>query len=57
MRQYFRNRFYFRGLSWLGLLNTVTAVLANRVIVVHRDSQSLRIVGWHIAKGTEFPPM
>jgi len=33
MKTYFRNRFYLRGITWLGLLNTFFAWFANRVFV------------------------
>lgn len=52
---YFRNRFYMRGTSPLGLLNTLTACLFNRVLVLHLDDAG-KIVNWHIGRGTDFPP-
>lgn len=55
MKSYLRNRFYLRGLTWLGLLNTILASLSNRVIVRHVDSETRRVVGWSIGKGTDFP--
>ena len=55
MRDYLANRFYLRGLTWLGLLNTLTACLFNRVLVLHCDPKSRRVIGWHIGKGTQFP--
>lgn len=54
MKKYFRNRFYLRGTTWLGLLNTLLAFLFNRVIVValHEDGHKSF---YKIAKGTDFP--
>ena len=49
------NRFYFRGFSLLGIFNTITACLCNLVLVLHRDDTN-KVVGWHIDKGTNFPP-
>ena len=56
-RKYWTNRFYFRGWSWLGLINTVSAFICNRVFVreVENTDAGLVTVGWSIAKGTNFP--
>jgi hypothetical protein len=48
-------RFYLRGLTPLGLFNTLTACLFNRVLVLHLEEESLKIVDWHIGKGTDHP--
>ena len=57
MLKYLQSRFYVRGLSLLGLFNTFTSAIANRVLVLHKDDETGKIVGWHIAKGTDFPPV
>jgi hypothetical protein len=54
-RAYFRNRFYFRGWTWMGVINTVTACAANRVLVRRLD-QDGKTLGWFWSKGTAFPP-
>lgn len=53
---YWKNRFYVRGYSWLGLLNTLLGCLFNRVLVQHvnDDDETIRWT-WGIA--TDFPPM
>ncbi len=51
-----RNRFYLRGLTPLGIFNTLLAWICNRVLVLHKDSSSGKVVGWHIGKGTDHPP-
>jgi len=55
MRTYFRNRFYLRGTTWLGLLNTLLAYLFNRVFVRH-ISEAGKTVRWSVKHGTDFPP-
>lgn len=55
-KTYIRNRFYFRGATWLGVLNTVLACLCNRVLVKHIDVDTQKIVGWSVKRGTDFPP-
>lgn len=54
-RDYIRNRFYFRGATWLGVLNTALAWLCNRVLVKHIDADTRKIVGWSVKRGTDFP--
>lgn len=56
MRQYLRDRFYVRGWTMLGLFNTLLAFGFNRVLVIHRDSDTQKVIDWHIGKGTDFPP-
>lgn len=56
MKAYFRNRFYVRGTTWLGLLNTLLACLINRVLVRHENDTG-KIIRWSIKRGTDFPPM
>lgn len=56
MRAYLRNRFYLRGRTKLGLFNTLTACLFNRVLVLIKDKETQRVLGWRIDKGTEHPP-
>ena len=53
---YLRNRFYLRGTTWLGLLNTVLACLCNRVLVRSARLLDGKTVRWSIGKGTDFPP-
>ena len=50
------DRCYIRGLTWIGLLNTLTGILFNRVLVRHRDSVTHKTVRWSIANATGFPP-
>lgn len=54
-RQYIANRFYLRGLTPLGILNTVTGFLFNRVLVRGIDS-STNAVAWWWDKATNHPP-
>lgn len=54
MRKYLKDRFYIRGWSVLGLFNTVTACLCNRVLVLHVEPDGA-VFDWHIDKGTNFP--
>ncbi len=55
MKLYFRNRFYFRGASMLGFVNTLLAFLVNRVLVRHMDDNG-KTMRWSIGRGTDFPP-
>jgi len=55
MKTYLRNRFYLRGTSPLGLFNTVTGALFNRVLVKLINAANFT-EGWCIRKGTDFPP-
>jgi len=48
-------RCYLRGLTALGLFNTVTGCLFNRVLVRRRDIATGSTVGWLWAPGTSFP--
>ena len=54
MKTYLKNRFYLRGLSPLGILNTVTAFLFNRVLVKVSDENG-NITKYIIGKGSDFP--
>jgi len=36
-KEYCKYRFYFRGFTPLGILNTVLAWLFNRVVVLHKN--------------------
>jgi hypothetical protein len=57
MRPYWHNRFYWRGSSWLGLLNTILGVLFNRVVVLEMQVDGIKdkIVGWKFDLGTNHP--
>lgn len=55
LEKYIEARFYFRGRSLLGILNTITACLFNRVLVKHVDVDTGRIVGLSVKRGTDFP--
>ena len=55
-RYYCRDRFYLRGLTWLGLLNTLTATLCNRVLVKCMDPVTGEVLYWRIEKGTDHKP-
>lgn len=55
MKTYLSNRFYLRGRTWLGLLNTILACLINRVLVRHVDTETRKTVRWSIRRGTDFP--
>jgi hypothetical protein len=50
-----KNRFYLRGTTLLGLVNTVLACLFNIVIVKHYKDDGT-IVKFTIERGTDFPP-
>jgi hypothetical protein len=54
MKTYFRNRFYLRGTTWLGVINTLLACLANRVFVRHINDAG-KTTKWSIKRGTDFP--
>ena len=54
--EYLRARFYLRGWTPLGLFNTLLAALCNRVLVLHKDKATKRVVGFHVGKGTDHPP-
>ena len=56
MKSYFRNRFYIRGKTVLGLLNTFLAFIFNRVLVRHVNDAG-KTVSWSIKHGTDFPPI
>lgn len=49
-----RDRFYLRGLTPLGLLNTLLAIFLNRVLVRHRDVDTGKTLKWSIGKATDF---
>lgn len=51
--RYIRRRFYIRGTTWLGLINTLLAFLFNRVLVKH--SNYSKTVAWSIRRGTDCP--
>jgi hypothetical protein len=50
------DRCYIRGLTWLGLLNTVIGCLFNRVLIRHIDTKTRRTVKWSVGIATDFPP-
>ncbi len=52
--RYIRRRFYLRGTTGLGLLNTLLAFLFNRVLVRHSDING-KSVAWSIRRGTDLP--
>ena len=54
MNLYFKNRFYLRGTTPLGIFNTILAIMFNRVIIKHLDNNN-KVVKWSIGKGTDFP--
>lgn len=54
MKQYFRNRFYFRGSTSLGIVNTILACLFNIVFVKVLDDND-KFLRWKIDKGTNHP--
>jgi hypothetical protein len=53
-REYLRNRFYIRGATVLGIVNTVLSCLFNIVLVkcIHDSG----MISWGIDKGTNHPP-
>lgn len=57
MKQYIHNRFYVRGRTLLGMFNTLTAFIFNRVLVLHRNTDTGKVIDWHVGKGTDFPPV
>lgn len=50
------NRCYLRGLTPLGLINTLIGCLFNRVIVHVTDLDTGKTLRWSWAKATDFPP-
>ena len=52
-----RDRFWIRGWTWLGLLNTAFAITCGRVLCRIRsdDSGQWRTVGWDVRKASDFP--
>jgi len=53
LKEYLKNRFSFRGASILGVLNTITAAISNRVLVRHVDDAG-RTVRFSVKRGTDF---
>jgi hypothetical protein len=51
------DRFYWRGWSWWGLVNTLTACIANRVVVrmVDKKDEKIFVQGYEWRKATDFP--
>jgi uncharacterized protein (DUF2461 family) len=54
MKNYLRDRFYLRGRTPLGMINTVLAAIFNRVVVKYIDDTG-KIVRISIKRGTDFP--
>jgi len=50
------NRCYLRGLSILGLFNTIIGCLFNRVLVMRIDSDTKEFCGWFWDLATNHPP-
>lgn len=50
-----RDRFWIRGWTLHGLVNTVLACCAGVVLVRTVDSESGRTVGWSFAAASRFP--
>jgi len=50
------NRCYLRGLSVLGLFNTLIGCLFNRVLVIRIDSDTDKLCGWLGDLATNHPP-
>jgi len=53
IKEYLKNRFSFRGASILGVLNTITAAISNRVLVRHVDDEG-KTIRFSIKRGTDF---
>ena len=49
-------RCYLRGLSWLGLFNTLIGCLFNRVLVRCVDSETKKTIRWYWDLATNHPP-
>jgi hypothetical protein len=49
-------RCYLRGLTLLGLLNTVLGCLFNRVIVRVVDGDTGHTLRWQLGRAVDFPP-
>ncbi len=49
------NRCYLRGVTPLGLINTLLGCLLNRVLVRCVDSDTGRVVAWFWDKATDHP--
>ena len=50
------SRCYLRGLTLLGIFNTIVGCLFNRVLVVARDTETGRVVRWWWDKAANWPP-
>lgn len=48
-------RCYLRGLTPLGVLNTLLGCLLNRVLVRQVDMRTLRTIGWRWDRATHHP--
>ncbi len=49
-------RFYLRGLTPLGILNTLLAALTDHVIVLHVDTHTRAVVKISLGDPDDFPP-
>ena len=50
-----KTRYYIRGLTPLGIFNTIIGCLFNRVLVRKVDNTTRKTVGWFIDKATNHP--
>jgi len=50
-----RDRFWIRGWTWLGLLNTVLACLCARVVWREVDTETGETIRWGISNASKWP--
>ncbi len=56
LKEHCHNRFYLRGTSMLGIINTITAFLFNRVLVAVYSKKRNRIVSYFWDTATNWGP-
>ena len=58
LRRHWHARMWLRGTSWLGIANTVAAIIINRIWVRHAvvDGHYYRTIGWECIPATDWPP-
>jgi hypothetical protein len=50
-----RDRFWIRGWTWLGLLNTAFAITCGRVLVRTIDTETRRTLEWEVVPASRWP--
>ena len=56
-RPYWINRFYWRGNTWLGVVNTALAFISNRVVVkvYNNGLDGVKFKGYEMRKAADYP--